>query len=499
MTPELTRRLPGKFYDAGGAVFNVKHPDFGAKGDGSTNDAAAIENAIAAASAWAVAHNAGVPEQNACPTIVFPPGNYVLSNSIDTLVSTRYLRVVGLGNANLICSDLLQEREDPPPPPPFNGTVGWRVRQPAQVSFEGISFLGFPLGLVLGPDTEPDTATRTFDLVRCNFFGCDTGFKFTAQGSILSLESCKFNDNKVHMDVSRCDVVYLDRCYFQKFNPVNDEDVAIRVEFGRLHIQGGYFTPGDVTKRENAWIGIHGQPAGEAHVGVIAHGVRAGGESAGMTFVNFRAPRNTASPGNALTRVILRDSQLEPGQGGYETTRPDCVVRLWQVPNHLEITGCYWTNGRSVDFANGVSVTPPNDQQDDRLVYRVENNCDNGWPTIDVPAPDPDVPGNRTRHYMPSELESRVNRLGGIRRGTAIVPAGADSYTVQLGLPSEALPIRQQDISITPLGPLAPATSWWIGNVVADHFQIRTSAAAPAEGVKFAWSVDLRRYGSTIL
>lgn len=48
--------------DKGGAVFNVKHPDFGAVGDGTTDDTTAIESAISAAQdAW----------------LLFPKGTYL--------------------------------------------------------------------------------------------------------------------------------------------------------------------------------------------------------------------------------------------------------------------------------------------------------------------------------------------------------------------------------------------------------------------------------------
>ena len=484
MTTPTTRWWPGLFFDAGGAVFNVKHPDFGAMGDGVTDDYKAIRAAIIAARAASDVHGVpGVPAQNSYSTIVFPAGNYVLSQSLDLAaedppITTGYLRVVGLGNANLLKGSS------------FSGTAAWRNPDPFQLSFEGLSFIGFPTGLALG---EPmyNQATATVQLVRCNFFGCGTGLVYESRSSLLSLDYCKFNENDRHIEISRCDLMYLNRCYFQKFTPAADTDTAIRVETGRLHIYGGYFTPGPVTTKQNAWIGIHGNvgPDG-AHIGLIAHGVRAGGEGGGgMTFVNYHATPDTTFPGNAITRVIIRDSTVEPGQGGY-ADRPECVVRLWQAPNHLEITGCSWTNGRPVDWAVGVAATPVHvDDINSPLVYRVENNCDNGWPAIGDP---PTVPGNRTRHYMPPEFEGKANRLGGIRRGTITVPGNSNTVTVDLGL-SDAT-IRQQDISVTPLSPLGNASSWWIGVVAADHFVIRTNINPGGAGVNFAWSVDLRRY-----
>lgn len=60
---EFTDLVHGPFLDNGGAVFNVKHRDFGARGDGVTDDTGAVQAALNAAAAFG-------------GTVLLPPGVY---------------------------------------------------------------------------------------------------------------------------------------------------------------------------------------------------------------------------------------------------------------------------------------------------------------------------------------------------------------------------------------------------------------------------------------
>lgn len=62
--------------DDGGAVFNVKHPTFGAKGDGVTNDSAAIHAAVNAAAATISGTSTG-----SRGTVYFPAGVYIITTT----------------------------------------------------------------------------------------------------------------------------------------------------------------------------------------------------------------------------------------------------------------------------------------------------------------------------------------------------------------------------------------------------------------------------------
>ena len=75
-------------FDRGGAVFNVKA--FGAAGNGSTDDTAAINSAIAAA----VSAQGG--------TVYFPQGNFVISSTLT--LSTRGVHLIGAGRHATVIS-----------------------------------------------------------------------------------------------------------------------------------------------------------------------------------------------------------------------------------------------------------------------------------------------------------------------------------------------------------------------------------------------------------
>lgn len=82
MTDIRTASFAGAFLDYGGQAFNVKHPEFGAVGDGSTDDTDAIQAALTAAAAVS-------------GTVVIPPGTYPCSGT--SITGGQNLKVVGPG------------------------------------------------------------------------------------------------------------------------------------------------------------------------------------------------------------------------------------------------------------------------------------------------------------------------------------------------------------------------------------------------------------------
>ena len=91
----------GKLVDNGGIAFNVKHPDFGAIGDGATDDTAAIQAAIDKVESLIVENGSSANDHRLSGIVDLPPGDYVISEPLTILGSGVVFRGSGAGAATL--------------------------------------------------------------------------------------------------------------------------------------------------------------------------------------------------------------------------------------------------------------------------------------------------------------------------------------------------------------------------------------------------------------
>lgn len=89
MIPSYRERIAGAFLDFGGGVFNVRHPDFGAVGDGRADDTRALQLAIDAAG-----REGG--------TVWIPGGRYRFTG---LLVVPANVQLMGAGNGAVLFAD----------------------------------------------------------------------------------------------------------------------------------------------------------------------------------------------------------------------------------------------------------------------------------------------------------------------------------------------------------------------------------------------------------
>lgn len=174
------------------AYLNVK--DYGAVGNGVTNDSSAINSAISAAKA-------------AGKSIFFPDGVYIISSLVAQ--SGRVL-LIGTGNVTLKGTFIYHE---PGFPPSANVTSPLTPTSP-YFSATGINFESTSSDYALKLSTVQQTEfLSTFTLDRCNFYG--------NQGILLQhmigfqLTNCEFNNKVTGVRAEGCNNGIFTSCRFQ--------------------------------------------------------------------------------------------------------------------------------------------------------------------------------------------------------------------------------------------------------------------------------------------
>jgi hypothetical protein len=307
-------------------TFNVMDAAYGAKGDGVTDDTAAIRAAIAAALAAVETVSGGLPgsfshSSGTAPVVYFPPGKYVISDYLTadadgatTYVTYRGEKAIFLPDANDFT---------------IFGGVGFMSR------FEGLTFRN---GYKAIEVRNNNINATQIDVVGCEFVSqvYSSLSSHAASGSfILNVDRCKFYQrNTVPGYIGYFpmgDTIRFQGCWFQAYT---------RTAFynaGALYVRDSVGVPG------GALVATGGRWFYNLNV-VDIEGFRMGGESGGAYCLVWHAAEPDTSVPITPTRVSIRDS---PGYAD------KWALRLDELPNIIEMQGVY---GLSSNDFRGIEV-----------------------------------------------------------------------------------------------------------------------------------------------
>ena len=283
--------------------------DYGAKGDGETDDTEAIRAAVKTASRIYSANSSVGTYIQSGPVLLFPPGRYLIS---DTIMTDGCLEIEGVGRPVVIQKDNSKDI--------FANHYAWRM------SIRNITFEGGRHQIDL---KNPNLDTGQLIIDHCRFYGA-ASFAICnhVRSTMLTISDCVFVRCRQIWQNGAADQSMMRDCWI---NPTKMGDyAAIEHHGGMMSIENvvGVPPPGS---RKRRWIDNHAE-------WLTLRKFRFGGEHAGMTpVVNYSKYTygllDRGKNRDLGVNIILDDCFIVDNG-----TDRKCAVYCVEVPNLLRIT-----------------------------------------------------------------------------------------------------------------------------------------------------------------
>ena len=286
---------------AGMGWLNVR--DFGAKGDGSTDDTEAIQKAFNAITGFNEKYP-GTAYYTALTPVVFPSGKYMIS---DTIHIPNNIVVRGEGAAI---------HQTNPEKDIFEYANAWRM------TFDGLTFLGGRHHLKL---TNPNLDTGMIIIENCKFYdSAEASLFIHIQSTVVNIRDCIWLQCMQVLVFENGDQAIMRDCWITS-HPAMKDKAVIEHKAGRLTIENLCGVP-LVNGTDQRWIDNKSQWLSLVRC-------RFGGEGGGFTpVVNFTKPT-----GWPLGTLIMIEDSLICSVGN---KKRQCAVYCEEIPNSIIIKGC---------------------------------------------------------------------------------------------------------------------------------------------------------------
>lgn len=325
--------------------------DFGAVGDGVTDDTAAIQAALD----WQ-----GATQQSAVPStgiyvgttvaIHFPKGEYLISSTLS-----------GVSDYAILTGEEAIIRQAPV----FTGSAAFEMLGNAwRIYIDGLQFAGFQTGIHLDNNNQN---SGMIVIRNCGFFDCSyRALWLDVSSSKTTIENCLWRSNRYDVYIQSGDLVSIVGGWIsRKANMMVDNyDGCIINYSNRLVIRDLICVPSESeTVTEPAWI--------KNFYSIDCTGVRFGGESGGLTAVNNFADASPFATQGDKYEVLIRNCDLYAGTGGKPAVRVFYVPNAIVVENNIGLTasGSYAIGWSSVVTAPEQAARLPADVSQSRWFW----------------------------------------------------------------------------------------------------------------------------------
>jgi len=314
--------LPALLLLGPGRAAGVRVTDFGAKGDGATDDTEAIRAAMKAASIFVSQESPVGCYYQISAALVFPAGEYLISDEIP--ITT--LEIQGEGRAVI--------RQKDPEKNCFTGDSIWRL------AVRNLTFLGGKNPLDLA---NPNLDTGQILIDHCRFYGAaGFGIRNAVQSTTIKIQDCEFIQCMQAWCNQSSDQAVMRDCWISTSVAMQDA-AAIEHRSGRMTIEnlvGVPMAPG----RKQRWIDNYGQQ-------LSLKQCRFGGEYGGITAV-YNYTKYIDSPAfgqNSADNSIYLDNCLVCA---HSTPEGKVAVYCLELPNLIRI------QYSSLGFSGALALDP---------------------------------------------------------------------------------------------------------------------------------------------
>ncbi len=337
--------------------------EFGAKGNGVTDDTDAIQKAINASNASVISSN-NIPGVYNGPiyfgnakTVYFPAGIYKISRPITV---TSYISM--LGDKAILC-----------PSAKFKpGSVGIIGKDTWQGHISGLQLISFDKALHL---ENNNIDCGKINIENCEFLSNQVAVTIKAQSSYVLICNNRFVDNQKAVIIEAGQKTDMSNNWITAGRLKGKHDAQI-ITYGVLHFDKNVLVPvnPEAGTVEPAWINNYSS--------VIINGTRQGGESGSFTLVNNFAAAAVKEPiwPNA---VIIKDCECYAVYGNTRDYIQPAALRLINVPNNIVLENLVgFINAKVLDYSAASGAGKPakrgNKPNDKNLIKIKLNNIQGG-------------------------------------------------------------------------------------------------------------------------
>ena len=335
----------GSAADAQVSYLSVK--DYGAKGDGITDDTKAVQQALEKAAIDQVSFQgiAGVYDKTpiyagGSKIVFFPQGHYRISKSLQLMAS--YVHIIG---EKAILSPTLERKSK------SVGIIGniW------QAHIEGMQLMGFDTAMIIN---NHSIETGKILIEDCDFVGNKVALQVISYGAMCIIRENRFVENQ-KVALLAGDKVDMSNNWISSGLLQGRQDAQI-IANTVLHFDKNLLVPTHPAPgaTEPAWINNYRE--------VIINGVRQGGEAGSFTLVNNFA-RFMIKP-FWPNCVIIKESECYAVYGNGKDDFQPAALRLIEVPNMIVLEDLRgFISAKAMDFSK--TVTPANTLKNVELAY----------------------------------------------------------------------------------------------------------------------------------